>query len=92
MHSKFYTVVACYERGDRVVRRHPLLIAFENAQRRVPADYRQNLRIVEALWEEGRQLGVLPDGPTLDGIEFDIRFARALNVYRPPRKDRSGPR
>ncbi len=64
--------------------RHPLLEAFEDAQRRIPADYRQNLRIVEALWEEARQLRVLPDTPTLDGIETDIRLARALNVHHSP--------
>ncbi len=75
-----------------MVRRHPLLDAFEEAQLRIPADYRQNLRIVEGLWEEARQLGVLPNRPTLDGIESDIRLARALNVYRASRKDRSSPR
>ncbi len=75
-----------------MIRRHPLLDAFEAAQLRVPADYRQNLRIVEGLWEEARQLGVLSDRPTLDGIESDIRLARALNVYHSPRKDRPSPR
>ncbi len=75
-----------------MVRRHPLLKAFEEAQLRIPADYRQNIRIVESLWEEARELGVLPDRPTLDGIESDIRLARALNVHQPPREDRPGPR
>lgn len=75
-----------------MIRRHPLLDAFEEAQLRIPADYRANLRIVEGLWEEARQLGVLPDRPTLDGIESDIRLARALNVHQSPREDRPSPR
>ncbi len=75
-----------------MIRPHPLLKAFEETQLRIPADFRRNLRIVEGLWQEARQLGVLPDRPALDGIESDIRLARAINVYQSSRKDRPSPR
>ncbi len=45
-----------------------------------PADYDRNLKIFEALFEEASALGVYPLSNPLDGIEVDIRLARALNV------------
>jgi hypothetical protein len=42
-------------------------------------DYAAALRIFEALWDEGRKLGVLPLKDPLEGIEVDIRIARILN-------------
>ena len=47
---------------------------------REPADYRRNLQIVEALYGEACLLGVFPLRDPLEGIEVDIRLARALNV------------
>lgn len=35
--------------------------------------------LVEAMWEEGVSLGVLPPSDPLEGIEVDLRVARALN-------------
>jgi len=43
-------------------------------------DYLRNLRLFEALYEEARMLGVLPPQDRLEGLEKDIRLARALNV------------
>jgi hypothetical protein len=42
-------------------------------------DYAAALRIFEALWDEGRKLGVLPLKDPLEGIEVDIRIAKILN-------------
>jgi hypothetical protein len=42
-------------------------------------DYASGLRILDAMWEEGRKLGVLPLKDPLEGIEVDIRIARILN-------------
>jgi hypothetical protein len=42
-------------------------------------DYAAALRILDAMWEEGRNLGVLPLKDPLEGIEVDIRVARILN-------------
>jgi hypothetical protein len=76
-----------------MLKRHPLLDAFEREQvRATPPDYLRNLRIFEAMYQEAVSLGVLPPADPLEGIEVDIRLARALNVRIPAREDRSGPR
>jgi hypothetical protein len=38
-----------------------------------------SLRLLEAMWNEGRNLGVLPPSNPMDGIEVDIEIARVLN-------------
>lgn len=45
-----------------------------------PLPIEKALTIVEALWEEGRQLGKLPPSDPLEGIETDIRVARIINA------------
>ncbi len=42
-------------------------------------DYMQAVKIFTELWNEGVSLGVLPPKEPLDGIEVDIRIAKALN-------------
>lgn len=42
-------------------------------------DYLKSLKIFEALWNEGVNLGVLPLKDPLEDIETDIRIARILN-------------
>ncbi|RJR40972.1 MAG: hypothetical protein C4576_18960 [Desulfobacteraceae bacterium] len=42
-------------------------------------DYAVGLRILDAMWEEARNLGVLPLKDPLEDIEVDIRVARMLN-------------
>lgn len=37
------------------------------------------LQIYEAMWHEGRALGVLPPRDPMEGIEADIKLARILN-------------
>lgn len=64
-----------------MLKRCALLEEFEKAQmRREPPDYARNLRIFEALFQEARFLGALPPQDRLEGIEVDIRIARAINV------------
>ncbi len=41
--------------------------------------YQQSLDIVEAMWEEGVALGVLPPKEPLSGIDVDIRISEILN-------------
>lgn len=68
-----------------MIRNPRVLRAFEDElARRTPADHLGNLRLVEAMLEEARQLGVWPPVHPLDGIEVDIRVARVLNVHRTP--------
>ena len=44
-----------------------------------PRSFLDSLSLLEAMWNEGRQLGVLPPSNPLDGIEVDIEIARVLN-------------
>jgi hypothetical protein len=50
--------------------------------RRTAVDFRQNLKIYEALYREARCLGVFPLRDPLDGIDSDIHLARLLNVRK----------
>lgn len=55
--------------------------AFEREEQRSRApDCAEAARMVELLYEEARSLGVFPLRDPLEGIEVDIRLARALNV------------
>ena len=54
---------------------------FEDEQARASApSYEEGLRIFEALWLEGVELGVLPPEDPLDGIEVDVKLAEMLRV------------
>lgn len=50
--------------------------------RKEPIDYETNLRVIEALYEEARALGVFPLKHPLEGLEAKIELARRLNVSR----------
>jgi hypothetical protein len=74
----------------KMIRNAKLLEKFERDQiRKSKPDYFQNLRIFESLYEEAMHLGIFPLNDPLEGIEVDINLARALNVQRPARKNRS---
>jgi hypothetical protein len=49
-------------------------------QLRQPADFRANLRLLEAMYEEARALGVMSVPPALEGLESRLRLGRVLNV------------
>jgi len=73
-----------------MIRNANLLNKFERDQiRKRKPDYFQNLRIFESLYNEAKHLGIFPLKDPLDGIEVDIKLARALNARRPARKTRS---
>lgn len=56
------------------------LQAFEAERIRAEkVDVEQNLRILDALYEEALLLGALPPKDPLEGIEFKIRVAKAVN-------------
>jgi hypothetical protein len=46
---------------------------------RQPADFRRNLRLLEAMYEEARALGIMAAPPAPEGLESRLRLARALN-------------
>ena len=49
---------------------------------RQTADFRQNLRLVEAMYEEARALGVMSALGPLEGLESRLRLARVLNARK----------
>ena len=56
------------------------LQAFEAARIRAEkVDVEQNLRILDALFEEARMLGAFPPKDPLEGIEVKIRMAHVFN-------------
>jgi hypothetical protein len=69
--------------GGKVTRDWQLLHEFERKliSKNRP-DPIKNLRIVEAMYEEGRQLGIFPLKDPLEGLETDIRIARVINLVR----------
>jgi len=44
-------------------------------------DFRKNLAIVEAMYQEARNMGVFGRDP-LDGLEVDLKIARIINHVR----------
>ena len=73
-----------------MIRNARLLEKFEKEQiRKSKPDYFKNLRIFESLYEEAKHLGIFALKNPLEGIEVDIKLARALNVQRAARKNRS---
>ncbi len=44
--------------------------------------FREALQLLDAMWQEGVSLGVLPLSDPLDGIAVDIELARVLNCLK----------
>jgi len=64
-----------------MIRQPELLRALEDEWiRSSPPDLASALRSFDALWTQALELGVLPGPDPLEGIEVDIRLARALHV------------
>ena len=59
---------------------HPWEEFKRNQVRKNKADYFQKLKIFEALYQEAMTLNILPLEDPLEGIEVDIRIAKALNA------------
>lgn len=67
-----------------MVRNPRTLDAFEKAlANQEPPDHARNLRLFEALFHEAWVMGAFPLQDPLEGIDVDIRLARALNVRTP---------
>ncbi len=67
-----------------MITRPDLVEAFERELiRSTPIDYERNLRIMEGLLEFARMVGAIPPKDPLEGIDVDIRWARAINGRRP---------
>lgn len=55
----------------------------EELQRRTPVDVEKNFRMMDAMYEEARGLGLLPSLDPLEGLEAVILYAKAINVPNP---------
>ena len=63
-----------------MIKNPELLSEFEDTCIRESAfSYDQAIALITSMWHEGRNLGVLPPKDPLEGIEVDIRIAKALN-------------
>jgi hypothetical protein len=63
-----------------MVKNSAILLSFENELiRQEPVNALKNFSIVDGLYQEAFVLGVFPPKNPLDGIEFKIRLAKALN-------------
>lgn len=63
-------VIADWEKLERLER---------DLLRRGGTDHAKNLAIANAMWEEAAALGVFPLDDPMQGIEVDLRIARAVN-------------
>jgi len=62
--------------------RHPdVLKRFEDdlARKEGRVPYDRAMKMFSSLWQEGKELGVIPGKNPLAGIEVDIRLAKVLN-------------
>lgn len=53
-----------------------------------PVNFRRNLELLDAMYDYARFLGVFPLADPLEGLETDIRVAKALNIPTRPRVHR----
>ncbi len=65
--------------GDTVGKRNDLQEFELDFLRREKVNVARNLRIVEALFKEAVTLGIIPLKNPLDGIEVDLKIAKAVN-------------
>lgn len=57
--------------------------------RKEKVNIKKNYRIIEALYREAVELGVIPLKDPLDGLKTDIKIAKVVNsVSKTPRKSR----
>lgn len=50
--------------------------------RKTRADWVQNLRLLEAMFEEARGFGIFPPRDPLEGLDEKIRWIQALHVSK----------
>lgn len=64
-----------------MVRDKKLLAQWHEEQlRKEVLDFSQNLRLLEAMYEEARTLGAFPAQQHLEGLERKIHLAKVVNV------------
>ncbi len=67
-------------RYQKMVKNSNLLKKFEQQEiQKSKLSYLEALKIFEAMWEEAKNLGVLPSKDPMEGIEVNIKLAKILN-------------
>jgi hypothetical protein len=73
-----------------MIKNSELLKDFENnfIRDKGKLSFEQAMKLFSGMWNEGLRLGVLPPKDPMDGIDVDIRIAKALNscLKKPSRK------
>ena len=72
-----------------MIKRTPELDAFELNRLRRPADYRENLAVLDEMWRFALEMGSFDHPRPPEDLEPDIRYARAINTLRAAGQDRS---
>ena len=63
-----------------MVKNSNILEKFERQEiKKSKLSYSEALKIFEAMWEEAKNLGILPPKNPMEGIEVDIKLAKILN-------------
>ncbi|MCK4418750.1 hypothetical protein KAV79_02985 [Candidatus Aerophobetes bacterium] len=66
-----------------MIKNPEILEQFEKQRiREEKLSFEEALKIFEAMWKEGVNLGVLPPKDPLEGIEVDIKIARIINCLK----------
>jgi hypothetical protein len=52
--------------------------------RRQPQNLKKNWKLLEAMYREASALGAFPPRDPLDGLDLDIRIAKAINSVPKP--------
>lgn len=66
-----------------MIKNYDILEDFEKERiKKEKLTFEEALKLFEAMWQEGIDLGVLPPRDPLEGIEVDIRIARILNCLK----------
>jgi hypothetical protein len=57
----------------------------EELQRRTPVDVDRNFRMMDAMYQEVRELGMMKRSDPMEGLEPIILYAKAINFLNPSR-------
>jgi hypothetical protein len=57
----------------------------EEYQRQTPVNLEQNFRLMDAMYQQARELCLIPSSDPLEGLEAVILYAKAINVPNPSR-------
>jgi hypothetical protein len=57
----------------------------DELRRNSPVNLEQNFRLMDAMYQQARESGLIPPSNPLEGLEAVILYAKAINVPSPSR-------